>query len=180
MKISPSHLSSEQLAQVLHDEHALASGRGVYLSGDGHACIPMWKAKVDNAIYTKEMDLWRRVAKGALEALVLDADPQPANEILARDDHQPEVSEQTSLRSELIIQGNLAQERGHKIEGLEKRLADETAKLYECVDQVQRLTDDLVKVTTERDHLKSQLSKVKAVTAAWDVVFNELRETSAA
>jgi len=76
----------------------------------------------------------------------------------------------------------------------EKRLAGETAKLYDATAQAAQLTEraarlqhqnetlreDLTRVIQERDQFMATLDQVKAASAAWDAIFGKLRDSAAA
>lgn len=59
------------------------------------------------------------------------------------------------LRNDLIIQGNLAQERGFEIQSLEARLADETAKLYDVTAQSGQYAETAALLRRENERLRA-------------------------
>lgn len=81
--------------------------------------------------------------------------PSGASEILARDDHQPDAIDR--IDGELSAPGKCIGRcqdwtvwRERALDA-EKRLADETVKLYGCTAEVQRLTDLSMSLSAERD-----------------------------
>lgn len=65
-------LTTEAVAEVLHDEHALTDSKQVIRDAQGNLLILMWAAKAGRSEHAEECQRWRRIAEHLMQWLTAE------------------------------------------------------------------------------------------------------------
>ncbi len=154
MKTALLILSTESVAEVLHDEHALQTRNGIRRNELGHTVIMMWRGKVGKPEHAAECDSWRAIAEKFTDHLMqwLNASGVPSSEVDMTSACAAVSAENAARANRLQDELNRARARENDlIRDRDRLIHKDCATLHKQVQQL----------SAERDALASQANTLE-------------------